>query len=427
MDFLHMLVFFFSSVLIILGIQKLMRAFFEERRASLWLTTSSYLLYGVATTLSYFLLNIPAINMSLTLLTVFIITLTYRSTMKKRLAVCLCIVVFLFTVDIIVAILMGFEMLSITEYAGTRDHFGIMAIGPTMYIISLIFRKFKNVKKDTITSPMFWISAVVFPALSYVLLIMSFLTLPQSIAILFSVTVFGLNALNFYYHDTLAAAYEDKLKSALHTQEKEYYFTQYQLMQDSVERVRSIRHDMKAHLAMTRYYIVNNKAGEATNYLDSLLGGIDENALYSDTGNIAFDSIINFKLKDAIEYGVKLDIKVLVPQDLNIEDSDVVTILGNLLDNALGAVANIEEKMITLDIEFSQGNLLIRMDNTFDGEVKYVDDKHGEEGAIITRKDGDNHGYGLKNIQKSVEKYDGNMDISYENNIFSVSILLYIK
>ena len=75
-------------------------------------------------------------------------------------------------------------------------------------------------------------------------------------------------------------------------------------------------------------------------------------------------------------------------------------------------------------MEFNHENLFIRVDNSFDGEVKYDDKK---EKTIVTRKDGDNHGYGLKNIQKSIEKYNGHLDISHEDNIFSVGILLYVS
>jgi len=246
-------------------------------------------------------------------------------------------------------------------------------------------------------------------------------------AILFTILIIGVNVLLFYLHDILSAAYAGKLKSALHTQEKEYYFTQCQLMQESAEKVKSIRHDMKLHLATTRHYIANHKADEAMEYLNNLVGDINDSEIYSGTGNIAFDSIINFKLKNAIDDDIKLDIDVRVPSALNIEASDVVIILGNLLDNALDAVANIEEKFIRLNVEFNQGTLFIRVDNSFDGEVQYADSQNGTEQVIATRKDGDNHGYGLKNIQKSIEKYDGNMDISHEGNLFSVGVLLYIK
>ena len=48
-------------------------------------------------------------------------------------------------------------------------------------------------------------------------------------------------------------------------------------------------------------------------------------------------------------------------------------------------------------------------------------------GSIISRKEGNNHGYGLKNIINAVDKYDGHIDISHDGSIFSVGVLLYAK
>jgi sensor histidine kinase regulating citrate/malate metabolism len=110
---------------------------------------------------------------------------------------------------------------------------------------------------------------------------------------------------------------------------------------------------------------------------------------------------------------------LLIPVILNIETADIVTILGNLLDNAVDVVAKTENKMINLDIEYNRGSLFIQINNTFDSVVKY-DNEH-----IVTLKDSDEHGYGLKNIKRSVEKYNGYVDISHKENIFSVAIILY--
>ena len=43
----------------------------------------------------------------------------------------------------------------------------------------------------------------------------------------------------------------------------------------------------------------------------------------------------------------------------------------------------------------------------------------------MSTKQGNDHGYGIKNIRKSIDKYNGNFDIATENNVFSVSILLF--
>ena len=136
--------------------------------------------------------------------------------------------------------------------------------------------------------------------------------------------------------------------------------------------------------------------------------------------------IINFKLKDAVNENIDLDINVSIPPALNIEVADVVTILGNLLDNALDAVAKTEPKRIKLIIESDKGNIFITSENTFDGVVEYAKETSEDKKRIVTRKGGNSHGYGLENIRKSVEKYNGHIDISHDKNIFSVGILLYV-
>jgi sensor histidine kinase regulating citrate/malate metabolism len=174
-------------------------------------------------------------------------------------------------------------------------------------------------------------------------------------------------------------------------------------------------------------FIEDGRADEAANYLKGLLGDIAKNETYSNTRNVAFDSIINFKLNNAKNENIKLDIRLLIPPALNIEVADIVIIIGNLLDNALDAVATVEEKIIKLDIEYSRESLYIQIENTFDGVVQYAEEISEEEKTIVTRKAGNGHGHGLKNIKKSVEKYNGHIDICHGENNFSVGILLYAE
>jgi sensor histidine kinase regulating citrate/malate metabolism len=233
------------------------------------------------------------------------------------------------------------------------------------------------------------------------------------------------NIFILFLYDTIASEYENKINAMLSGQEKEYYFRQCGLMQESVEKMQSYRHDVKLHLTTLKDYVTDNN--DATEYLVSLIGDLGESGLYSSTGNIALDSIINFKLGNAKDDNIQTDIALSVPSAINIEVQDIVAILGNLLDNALDAVANAQEKTINLKIEYSKGNLLIKLENTFDGLVRYEKKGEGEDKRIVTGKDDKGeHGYGLKNVKRSVDKYNGQMDISHEENTFSVAILLYL-
>ena len=156
--------------------------------------------------------------------------------------------------------------------------------------------------------------------------------------------------------------------------------------------------------------------------------GMEETELYSDTGNIAFDSIINYKLKNTRARNIKAEVRMNVPKALNVELSDTAVILGNLLDNALDAVAKVEDRQLLLDIDYSREVLYIMAKNTFDGAVEYAA-SGAESGASanrlpVSRKAVREHGYGLGNVKRAVDKYSGHMTIDHEGNEFTVTLML---
>jgi len=104
---------------------------------------------------------------------------------------------------------------------------------------------------------------------------------------------------------------------------------------------------LRNHLAILKTYAVSDTPKEIENYLDRLLGMIENGDLHSDTGNIAIDSIINYKLLNVKKDEVKLDINLLIPTDISIDATDIVTIFANLLDNALETVEKVNDKIIS--------------------------------------------------------------------------------
>ena len=422
----------FAAIVTILAQESLMRVFYERRKTSfrtLVLSCTLAVMLYVA-----FVITQGKLGEQLTKVLVFallplIISLNYKSPLIKRLVV----VVWAYMIAIATRTFSDMVLLFVYQiYQFNFMWVYSLSLPILNYIAVLLLRRFKNIKKDFINSPKFWIPTIVIPLMFQIYMVFMDSNVPEAVlriawASFLSTFLVGVTFLMFYLYNTISTTYEEKLKLKLEAQEKDYYFAQCQLMQESAERIKDIRHDMKLHLVTARDYAINDNANEVINYLNGLLGDVGKSEVYSDTGNIAFDSIINFKLKNIAEENIKLDINVFAPPNLNIEVADVVTILGNLLDNALDAVAKVEDKIIKLSIESSKGNLFIKVDNTFDGEVKYADGKAGAEKTITTRKDGDNHGHGLKNIRKSVEKYNGHVDISHDDNVFSVGILLYVE
>jgi len=101
---------------------------------------------------------------------------------------------------------------------------------------------------------------------------------------------------------------------------------------------------------------------------------------------------------------------------------DVCAIFCNAVDNAIEAskkVQNPAKRRILLKADHIKGAVAIKISNYFDGEVV----RQGER-LLTTKSDKDFHGIGISSIRYSARKYQGDVDISAQNNLFVMKILL---
>lgn len=142
-----------------------------------------------------------------------------------------------------------------------------------------------------------------------------------------------------------------------------------------------------------------------------------------ETGSKVLDTLLSQKrlvcMKNNIELTCVADGKKM---DF-ISAVDLYTILGNVIDNAIESVLMVsdEEKKVISTSIWTKGNLLlIQIQNYMENEKINF-----SEGLPVTTKNAhDGHGYGLKSVQKCVEKYNGSMDITAENHMFSLTIII---
>ncbi|MCL1882775.1 MAG: GHKL domain-containing protein, partial [Defluviitaleaceae bacterium] len=357
----------FSFIVSTLIVERTMNIFFGKRRTSTVVFALSYLFFLFA--LMIHLGEIWDVLLHFTALAV--ISLNYESVAIKRIAA----VAGGHYVLIALTDINSFLILFLPDnWVVDAQILAVMLTSLFIYLVSLtIFPLFKHIKNPVINLNKMWLPLIIFPILHTLISLLRHINPPAFSMIIVTFVNLGVILTVFCLYNIVSKVIEDTLKSSLHSQEKEYYFAQCRLMQKSVENTKSIRHDMHLHLATARDFIVNNKSDEANNYLSSLIGDITKSEIYSNTKNIAFDSIINFKLNNAMHENIKLDLRLLIPPSLNIEVADVVIIVGNLLENALEAVSKVEEKLIKLDIEYSRGSLFIQIENTFDGVIKYAE------------------------------------------------------
>ena len=135
------------------------------------------------------------------------------------------------------------------------------------------------------------------------------------------------------------------------------------------------------------------------------------------SGNLALDSIINYKLRNINDINLYID--VCIPKKLEISDVDMTVALGNLLDNAVRAVKESDRKELKINLKYKKGRLILQIENSYKNIVK-------SQGKLqTTKKEKQGHGIGLESVREVAERYNGIMQIDYEDNLFVVLVILY--
>lgn len=187
-------------------------------------------------------------------------------------------------------------------------------------------------------------------------------------------------------------------------------------------KVQNARHDIKQHFIHLLTLLKSGKINRGIEYINQVVETDLATKMLIQSGNIAVDSIINFKAASAREKNIKCTFEVLVPARIGINDADFCVILGNMLDNAIEANEKVTgSKYIRLTIKWDRDNIFIRMLNAHNNQMRFA--KSGR--LLTTKQDKKKHGVGMISIQRAVEKYDGKLKCTYSHTEFVTEILIY--
>ena len=184
--------------------------------------------------------------------------------------------------------------------------------------------------------------------------------------------------------------------------QKEYY----EQLHTQQEETRALWHDISKYLRAMQAEQVSSTLEQVQTMVDSISNVVDVN-------NRVVSVILNEYVQAASDIGVEFDMDVQVPQEVFVTAADLYVLLGNTLDNALEACSELAagDRKIVLQLRMHNEVLFFKISNPYK-------DSH------LSRKRNQFHGYGLKNVQHCVDKYQGSMEICSENGIFSVSAYL---
>lgn len=142
------------------------------------------------------------------------------------------------------------------------------------------------------------------------------------------------------------------------------------------------------------------------------------------TGNKIIDTILAEKTVLFKKYGIVFTC-MMDPIEFNqIKVFDMVSIFGNVLDNAIEYVKDIEDinkRFINLKVNKKNNIILIHIENYCETPPIFEDGY-----PVTTKKDKLFHGYGIKSIKNTAQKYGGNSVVSYRDNLFILDIMLHM-
>ncbi len=401
-----------------------MNIFFDCTETDKKIEIASYLMYYFTICFLFLAFNNPMLNVIANLIMFFFITYNYEATMRKRLIATISIYMIHMTIESTIVLTMRyFDITIISKDSDLALIAGLITIKIITYNVMLFLSNFKLVKNDIKVSYIQWLSIFVMPVGTLILSLMLILKVNSEnlIGILISIIImFVINVFVFYLYDALIKSYDEKMEKVLLLQQNMAYSKQLEVIAQSQENLKTFRHDVKNHVLLLKTLIEDDDKQGASEYLESFIECIDNSIEFSKSGNSEIDSILNYKLNKAVTFGIKTNIKVNVPDKLNIRPFDLSVVLGNLLDNAIEAARYCEEKLIKISAELDRNVLYINVSNSFDGNLKYEGRK-----LITTKEDNENHGIGLGSVQQSLEKYNGVMEIHHRDKMFYVDVLIY--
>lgn len=202
------------------------------------------------------------------------------------------------------------------------------------------------------------------------------------------------------------------LQHLIHKQEE-----QYKISKENIEMINIKCHDMKHQISrlstridekdikeikdIIKIYDFTYQTGNEV--LDIILA---EKGLFCENNGIYFDCIADGKCIDFMS------------------TSDIYTLFGNALDNAIEAVCKVEEKekrVISMKLTSRLGLVTIHIENYYLGTLSIENDL-----PQTTKEDKKYHGFGMRSIQLIVQKYKGNLEIQNANSVFCLNISMAI-
>lgn len=194
----------------------------------------------------------------------------------------------------------------------------------------------------------------------------------------------------------------------------------YQSMKERYEQQRRFWHDYRNQLGCIQGMIENGQTEEALNYISGLNGKLRKSELCVNTDHVVVNVMLSRKYQEACERGIVMTMICGDLSGLMISEEDIVTLLGNLLDNAIEACGKIRQnKVIQFKMVVEDDQLVLSIRNPVAEVVRIKDNR-----IVTSKRNKEQHGIGLMNVDSVIRKNNGTSVVKCEDGWFTFAAMI---
>ncbi len=199
---------------------------------------------------------------------------------------------------------------------------------------------------------------------------------------------------------------------------------QIEILEESVESGRRLRHDIRHHNAVIAECARRGQTEELLQYLQEYDRETDQGLPEIICANTAVNNMLAAYTRKAEREQIKVRMDVELGKNLGMPSIDLVAILANAYENAIYACMEVKkypngrECFIDLMIKKRKNKLIIFCRNSCRRETALKDGKPVSEFT---------GGVGVSSIIRTAEKYDGEYDFKNDDGVFVLRLILCMQ
>lgn len=323
------------------------------------------------------------------------------------------------------------QLFKVNDYMVLTNKNGAAIIEMICYLIVLLIIAVINVTHrksiKTRLDTKGWVAFIMYPAITLVVIsLLLYVPLEEisdkvfRIIIVFAVSMLFLSIIQFYLLENIMIRESEIYNKQALIEQAEHVNQMYRSLSEEREIQKARAHDYLNHLNVLLALAEQNNSVEEIKYIKEQIGASSEIVDIIDTGNAVINAVLNYKYREAKKKSIIMPLIIDDLSNLKISESDIVTILSNILDNAIEATEKCDNKKIVLQISKQDQKHLLYIDssNTCLPDL-FIEEKHH-----TTKENKENHGYGISNIKYTVEKNNGECIIDQKDGIFRIIITI---